>query len=156
MRFSLGYPTMEEELKMLEMLQHAHPIDQLQPVVSAEELIACQQAVRKIFVDDKVRRYLMQIVHDTRSHEDVALGGSPRASLAMFRCSQAMAALRGRNYVLPDDVKRVAGPVLTHRVIVRPESRLRKVTAAKLVEEIVAEIAVPIMAEAAGTPSYNV
>lgn len=145
MRFSLGYPTMEEELKMLEMLQHKHPIDSLQPVVSAEELVACQQAVRAIYVDDKVRRYLMQIVHDTRSHEDVALGGSPRASIALFRCSQAMAALRGRNYVLPDDVKRVAAPVLTHRVIVKPESRLRKITAAKLVEEIVAEIAVPIL-----------
>lgn len=145
MRFSLGYPTLEEELKMLEMLQHKHPIDALQPVVSAEELVACQQAVRNIYVDDKVRRYLMQIVHDTRSHEDVALGGSPRASIALFRCSQAMAALRGRQYVLPDDVKRVAGPVLTHRVIVKPESRLRKITAAKLVEEIVAEIAVPVL-----------
>ena len=147
MKFSLGYPTLEEELKMLELLQHKHPIDALQPVVTAEEVIACQQAVRSIYVDDKVRRYLMQIVHDTRSHEDVALGGSPRASIALFRCSQAMAALRGRNYVLPDDVKRVASPVLTHRVIVKPESRLRKVTAAKLVEEIVAEIAVPVLDE---------
>ncbi len=145
MRFSLGYPTMEEELKMLEMLQHSHPIDKLQPVVTAEELVACQQAVRSIYVDDKVRRYLMQIVHDTRSHEDIALGGSPRASIALFRCSQAMAALRGRAYVLPDDVKRVAAAVLTHRVIVRPESRLRKITAAKLVDEIVAEIAVPVL-----------
>lgn len=147
MKFSLGYPTLEEELKMLEMLQHRHPIDQLQPVVSAEEIVACQQAVRNIYVDDKVRRYLMQIVHDSRSHEDVALGGSPRASIALFRCSQAMAALRGRQYVLPDDVKRVAGAVLTHRVIVKPESRLRKITAAKLVEEIVAEIAVPVLDE---------
>ncbi|WP_391484825.1 AAA family ATPase [Anatilimnocola aggregata] len=147
MRFSLGYPTMEEELKMLEMLQHTHPIDSLEPVVSAEELVACQKAVRNIYVDDKVRRYLMQIVHDTRSHEDIALGGSPRASIALFRSSQAMAALRGRAYVLPDDVKRIAGPVLTHRVIVKPESRLRKITAAALVEEIVAEIAVPILAE---------
>lgn len=147
MKFSLGYPTLEEELKMLEMLQHRHPIDQLQPVVTAEEIVACQQAVRNIYVDDKVRRYLMQIVHDTRSHEDVALGGSPRASIALFRCSQAMAALRGRQYVLPDDVKRVAGAVLTHRVIVKPESRLRKITAAKLVEEIVAEIAVPVLDE---------
>jgi MoxR-like ATPase len=147
MRFSLGYPTMEEELKMLEMLQQSHPIDQLEPVVSAEELVACQKAVRNIYVDDKVRRYLMQIVHDTRSHEDIALGGSPRASIALFRCSQAMAALRGRAYVLPDDVKRVAAPVLTHRVIVKPESRLRKITAAALVDEIVAEIAVPVLAE---------
>ncbi|WP_425619474.1 AAA family ATPase [Anatilimnocola sp. NA78] len=151
MRFSLGYPTMEEELKMLEMLQHSHPIDQIEPVVSAEELVACQQAVRNVYVDDKVRRYLMQIVHDTRSHEDVALGGSPRASIALFRCSQAMAALRGRAYVLPDDVKRVAAPVLTHRIIVKPESRLRKVTATVLVEDIVAEIAVPVLAE--GNPA---
>ena len=109
MRFSLGYPTLEEELKMLEMLQRSHPIDSLEPVVTAEELVACQKAVREIYVDDKVRRYLMQIVHDTRSHDDIGLGGSPRASIALFRTSQAMAALRGRNYVLPDDVKKVAG-----------------------------------------------
>ena len=146
MRFSLGYPTIEEELKMLEMLQREHPLDRLEPVATAEELIACQKAVREVFVDEKVRRYLMQIVHDTRNHEDLALGGSPRASIALFRTSQAMAALRGRNYVLPDDVKRVAGPVLTHRLILKPESRLRKVTAAKVVEDVVAEIAVPTLA----------
>lgn len=143
MRFSLGYPSMEEELEMLSLLQHSHPIDELESVVSADELIACQEAVREVYVDDKVRRYLMQIVHDTRQHDDVALGGSPRASIALFRTSQAMAALRGRNYVLPDDVKRVSGPVLTHRMILRPESRLRKVTAAAVVDDIVAEIAVP-------------
>ena len=151
MRFSLGYPTLEEELKMLEMLQRSHPIDALEAVVSAEELLACQQAVREIYVDDKVRRYLMQIVHDTRSHDDISLGGSPRASIALFRTSQAMAALRGRNYVLPDDVKRVAAPVLTHRIILRPESRLRKVTAAALIDEIVAEIAVPTLEERAAS-----
>ncbi|MFO0904020.1 MAG: MoxR family ATPase [Pirellulales bacterium] len=148
MRFSLGYPTVDEELKMLDMLQRKHPIDDLTPVVSADELRDCQRTVREVFVDDKVRRYLMQIVHDTRSHEDLALGGSPRASIALFRTSQAMAALRGRNYVLPDDVKRVAGPVLTHRLILKPESRLRKVTAAHVVDEIVAEIAVPTVAGA--------
>jgi MoxR-like ATPase len=147
MRFSLGYPTLEEELKMLEMLQHAHPIDSLEAVVTTEELIACQQAVREVYVDDKVRRYLMQIVHDTRSHEDISLGGSPRASIALFRTSQGMAALRGRNYVLPDDVKRVAASVLTHRIILRPESRLRKVVAAALVDDIVADIAVPTLSE---------
>ncbi|MEX2026730.1 MAG: MoxR family ATPase, partial [Pirellulaceae bacterium] len=143
MRFSLGYPSMEEELEILALLQHSHPIDELESVVGADELIACQEAVREVYVDDKVRRYLMQIVHDTRQHDDVALGGSPRASIALFRTSQAMAALRGRNYVLPDDVKRVSGPVLTHRMILRPESRLRKVTAAAVVDDIVAEIAVP-------------
>ena len=145
MRFSLGYPTLEEELQMLERLQHKHPLEELEAVVSADELVACQQVVRDIRVDEKVRHYLMQIVHDTRSHEDLSLGGSPRASLALFRCSQALAALRGRQYVLPDDVKRVAGPVLTHRVILRPESRLRKRTSEQVVEEVVAEIAVPTM-----------
>jgi MoxR-like ATPase len=151
MRFSLGYPTLEEELKMLELLQHSHPIDELQPVVTADELIACQKAVREIYVDDKVRRYLMQIVHDTRSHDDIGLGGSPRASIALFRTSQAMAALRGRNYVLPDDVKKVAAAVLTHRIILRPESRLRKITAAALIDDIVAEIAVPTLEERAAS-----
>jgi MoxR-like ATPase len=151
MRFSLGYPTLDEELKMLELLQRSHPVDSLQPVTSAEELIACQNAVREIYVDDKVRRYLMQIVHDTRSHDDIGLGGSPRASIALFRTSQAMAALRGRNYVLPDDVKKVAAAVLTHRIILRPESRLRKITAAGIIDDIIAEIAVPTLEERAAS-----
>ena len=121
MRFSLGYPGMEDELKMLAMLQKGHPLDDLQPVVTPEELVACQNAVREVHVDDKVRRYLMQIVHDTRNCDDLSLGGSPRASIALFRTSQALAAAAGRNFVQPDDVKRVAGPVLTHRMILRPE-----------------------------------
>jgi len=151
MRFSLGYPTLDEELKMLELLQRSHPIDSLEPVVTAEELTACQRAVREVYVDDKVRRYLMQIVHDTRAHDDIGLGGSPRASIALFRTSQALAALRGRNYVLPDDVKKVAGAVLTHRIILRPESRLRKVTANAVIDDIVAEIAVPTLEERAAS-----
>ncbi|MEY4176729.1 MAG: ATPase RavA [Planctomycetota bacterium] len=145
MRFSLGYPNFDEELKMLEMLQREHPLDKLQPVVSADELIQCQRAVREVFVDEKVRRYLLQIIHDTREHEDIALGASPRAAIAFFRACQAMAAIRGRNYVLPDDVKRVAGPVLTHRMILKPESRLRKIVAAKVIEDIIAELAVPTL-----------
>lgn len=149
MRFSLGYPSMDEELHMLEMLQREHPLNRLQPVVSAEQLIACQQVVRNVHVDLKVRQYLMQIVHDTREHEDLSLGGSPRASIALFRTAQAMAALRGRNFVLPDDVKRIAGPVMTHRLILKPESRLRKVTAESVVQEVVAEIAVPTIQEQA-------
>jgi MoxR-like ATPase len=144
-RFSLGYPSMEQELKMLDMLERSHPLDRLESVVTAAELSACQRAVREVHVDDKVRRYLMQIVHETRSHDDLSLGASPRASLALFRTGQAMAAILGRNFVLPDDVKRVAPSVLTHRLIVRPESRLRKVTAATIVDEILGEIPVPTM-----------
>jgi MoxR-like ATPase len=145
MRFSLGYPTIDEELKMLEMLQHEHPLDKLEAVVTADELRQCQLAVREVHVDPKVRQYLLQIVHDTRTNEELSLGASPRASIALFRTSQALAAIRGRNFVQPDDVKRVSGPVLTHRLILKPESRLRKVTAASVVEEVVAEIAVPTL-----------
>jgi len=145
MKFSLGYPAMDEELKMLGMLQHGHPIDQIKPVVTAEDIVACQREAREVYVDPKIQQYLMQIVHDTRTNEDLSLGGSPRASIALFRTSQAMAAIRGRNFVQPDDIKRVAPAVLTHRVILKPESRLRKVTAEYVVSEIIAEIAVPTL-----------
>ncbi|MBM4001600.1 MAG: AAA family ATPase [Planctomycetes bacterium] len=143
MKFSLGYPTIDEELKMLEMLRKRHPIDTLPVVVGAEELRECQASVRDVHVDPKICRYLMQIVHDTRGHEELALGASPRASIALYRASQAMAAIRGRSYVLPDDVKRVVAAVVTHRLILKPESRLRKVSAESVVQEIVSEIAVP-------------
>ena len=149
MKFSLGYPSMSEELDLLGRLQHSHPLDDLGPVVKASELVACQKAVRRVHVDPKVREYLTQIVHDTRDHEDLELGGSPRASIALFRTAQAIAAMRGRSYVLPDDVKRVSAPVLTHRMILKPEARLRKVVAEELVEEIVAEIAVPTLPQPA-------
>ena len=145
MRFSLGYPKMDEELQMLELLQHRHPLEDLQPVITADELLACQAAIRDIHVDEKVRQYLLQIVHDTREHEDLTLGASPRASIALFRTGQAMAAVRGRTFVQPDDIKRVAGPILNHRVILKPDSRLRKVTAEDIISDIVAEIAVPTL-----------
>src|SRR5690606_1244860 len=143
MRVSLRYPSMDEEMRMLALLRSRHPIETLQPDVSTEALRACQRAVRDVHVDPKVVQYILQIVHDTRAHEDLALGGSPRASIALYRTAQAMAAIRGRNYVLPDDVKRIAAPVLTHRLILKPESRLRRVLADAIVQEIVAEIAVP-------------
>jgi MoxR-like ATPase len=143
MKFSLGYPTIEEELKMLELLQHQHPIDSLEPVASAVELLEAQRQVRKVFVDPKVQQYLLQIVHESRHHEALTLGGSPRASIALYRSSQAMAAVLGRNYVLPDDVKKVVSAVMGHRLILKPESRLRKVTTDQVLDEIVAEIAVP-------------
>ena len=144
-RLSLGYPSMDEELKMLELQEHGHPLDQLEPVVTADEVLAVQQAVQQVHVDAKLRRYMTQIVQSTRSCDDVALGGSPRASLALFRISQTLAAVSGRNFVRPDDVKQVAGPVLNHRVILRPESRLRKLTAAAVVADLVADVPVPML-----------
>ncbi len=145
MRFNLGYPSMQEELAMLALLQQGSPLETLRPVATAEELVAAQQAVRKVHVDEKVRQYLTQIVRDTRACDDLGLGASPRASIALFRTSQALAAISGRDFVQPDDVKRVAGPVLVHRVILRPEARLRKITAAEVIEEVVAEVRVPIL-----------
>jgi MoxR-like ATPase len=144
-RLSLGYPSLEEEGRMLERLQHAHPIDELGPVATAAEVLACQEAVREVHVDDKVRRYLLELVHATREHPDVSLGGSPRASLGLFRTGQALAAVAGRDFVLPDDIKRMVQAVLGHRLILRPESRLRKVTAAKVLNEILTEVPVPVL-----------
>lgn len=131
---------------MLAMLQHGHPVDSLKPVAKAEELVQAQRIICTVRVDPKIRSYLLQLVHETRRHEDIALGGSPRASIALFRCAQAFAAIQGRHYVLPDDVKRIAAPVMNHRVIIKPESRLRKVTAEKTLSDILAELAVPVIA----------
>lgn len=143
-RLSLGYPSFEEEAKMLVRLQKGHPIDDLQPVVSADQVIACQDSIREVHVDAKLTKYILEIIHSSREHEDVLLGGSPRASIALFRCAQALAAIQGREFTIPDDVKRMAIPVLGHRLILRPESRLRKKTPASIINEIVSDVRVPI------------
>lgn len=145
MKFSIGYPTLEDELTILNNLQMGHPIERLEPVTTAQELVECQQQVRSVHVDPKVRKYILQLVHLTRHHEHLALGGSPRASLALFRTCQAMAAIRGRNFVLPDDVKMLAEQVLCHRLILHPESRLRRITTRQIVAQLLSEIAVPVI-----------
>lgn len=149
MKFSLGYPSLEDEMRMLELLQRVHPLESLQPVADAKELLAAQQQVREVHVDPKVQHYLLQIVHNSRSHEALALGASPRASLALYRAGQAMAAVLGRNYVIPDDIKKLVGSVMGHRLILKPESRLRRVTTDQVLDEIVSEIAVPSVGPAA-------
>ncbi len=145
MKFSVGYPSLEDELTILDRLQLSHPIDSLTSVVSAEEIVECQKLVRNVHVDPKVRKYILQIVHLTRHHEHLSLGGSPRASIALFRTCQALAAIRGRNFVLPDDVKMIAAPVLNHRMILRPESRLRKITADQVITQLISEVPVPVI-----------
>ena len=144
-RLSLGYPSAEEEAKMLDLLRQGHPIDSLGAVVSADEVLASQRAIREVYVDPKVRDYIVALVRNTREHEDIALGGSPRASMALFRSAQAVAAVRGNDFVLPDAVKRMAPAVLAHRLIIRPESRLRKVTSAAVVQQILTETPVPAL-----------
>ena len=151
-KLSLGYPSLDEESQMLDMLKREHPLEKLQPVLTADQLVACQRAVRTVHVDPKIRRYITEIVHATREHHDVRLGGSPRASIALYRTSQAVAAIRGRTYVEPDDVKQVVPPVLAHRIILQPESRLQNVSVSEILTDILDETKVPLI-EAKGALS---
>ncbi len=145
-RLSLGYPGLEQEVAMLQRFEIQDPLETLETAASAEEVLACQQAVRQVHVDEKVSRYVVEIMRATREHFDVMLGGSPRASMALSRCAQAFAAINGYGFVLPDDVKQVLPFVLGHRVILRPESRLRKKTVPAILEEILDSVPVPTVA----------
>jgi len=144
-RLSLGYPQFENEVGMLQRLMLQHPIETLETVTSAEEIMACQAAVRQVYVDEKITRYIVQLIAATREHYDIMLGGSPRASMALLRCAQAFAAIQGFDFIVPDDVKHIARYVLGHRLILRPESRLRKKTVAVVLEEIMNTVPVPQM-----------
>ncbi len=142
-RLSLGYPDLDHEVAMLQRFETQDPLETLETAVSAENVMACQQAVRQVRVDEKVSRYVVEIMRATREHFDVMLGGSPRASMALSRCAQSFAAIHGYGFVLPDDVKQVLPYVLGHRVILRPESRLRKKNVPAVLEEILNSVAVP-------------
>jgi MoxR-like ATPase len=122
---ALGYPTADEELRMLALLEGAHPIETLAAVVDGAQLPALQQAIWGVHVDETLRTYLIRLADGTRNHPDLSIGASPRATLALFRAAQALAALRGRDYVIPDDLKELAAPVWRHRLVLRPESALR-------------------------------
>ena len=140
---SLGYPTVEEELEIIERQAMAHPIETLEPVASAEEVMELQRAIRAIYVDELVKEYIVNLTSATREHADISLGASPRASLAMYRGGQAIALIRGRDFVLPDDVKDLAQPMLSHRMIVSPAARMRGVSSADVVGTILEQTPVP-------------
>ncbi len=146
MQLDLGYPSFAEEEEILLRYQRHDPLETLAPVVSAVEVLAMQQAAREIHVNEDVRRYILQVVRATRAHEAVALGVSPRGSLALFRAAQALAALRGRDFVTPSDVQTLAPAILTHRVHISPQIRLRGRTPAQVVAEIIASAPVPVVA----------
>jgi len=142
-RLSLGYPQFENEVSMLQRLKAQHPIETLDIVATAEDVMACQEAVCQVFVDEKIVRYIVQLSQATREHYDLLLGASPRASMALLRCAQAYAAIQGFEFVMPDDIKHIAPFVLGHRLILRPESRLRKKTVRGVLEEILNTVPVP-------------
>ncbi|MBI1176457.1 AAA domain-containing protein [bacterium] len=146
-KMSIGYPGLQDESAMLERIQKQHPIDTLEAVATAEELRAAQTAVKEVMVHPLVRDYIVRLVHATREHASVRLGASPRASAAIMRAAQAYAGLQAFDYVLPDDIKEVAPHILGHRLIIQPESRLRKVTAPEVIRQILHQVEVPVMPE---------
>ena len=146
---TLGYPTLEEELTIVNDQQLAHPIDSLEAVAPPEDIIQVQEAVKTVYVDDLIREYIVTLIEATRVRDDLTLGSSPRGSLAVFRGAQALALIRGRDYVLPDDVKELAAPMLSHRMIPSAAARMRGVHSRDIVTEIVDEVPVP-GAQAAG------
>ena len=143
MRVNLGYPDRRDELQVLATQQRERPIDDIQQVVTLEEVFAAQEAVKDVYVDPLVSNYIVDISRATREHNDVYLGASPRGSLGLFRAGQAMAAVGGRDYVVPDDVKRLAESVLSHRVIVSPAARIRSVDTRAIVSGILDFVPVP-------------
>ena len=140
---SLGYPTLEEELAIVENQRVVHPIDTLEPVTGPDEIIGLQDATKEVYVDDLIKQYIVTITEATRDHPDISLGSSPRGSLALFRGAQAMALIRGRDFVLPDDVKELAVPMISHRTIVSAAARMRGVGGHEVVSGLVDQIPVP-------------
>ncbi len=143
LRIRVGYPRRQDEIDILERQQRAHPVESLEPVTSAEELLDVQRAVREVFVDAQIRKYVVDLANATRDHPEVYVGASPRASLSLVRAAQALALLRGREFVTPDDVKMLAGPVFAHRVIVQPSARVKDVSGRTIVDDVAATLAVP-------------
>ncbi len=128
---------------MLTRQSDHHPINDISQVISADELVAAQRAIRTVYVDDLVKSYIVDLVTTTRDHPDVYLGASPRGSLALYNGSRAWAAINGRDYVLPDDIKYLAEPTLAHRLIVSPSARIKNVTPRQIIEDALQHTAVP-------------
>ncbi len=143
MRVHLGYPDKDVEIRILDTQQDHHPIEDVTQVVSREELLEAQEMARKVYVDDLVKEYIVDIVTATRSHSDVYLGASPRGSLFLYKGARALAALSGRDYVLPDDVKALAAPILAHRIIISPDARIRNIRQEDIIQEILNSTPVP-------------
>lgn len=141
-RVHLGYPSLEEEISIVAAQKEKHPIDEIKPVITKEELLNLQHQVRAVHMDQSLQDYLVKLVNRTRSHEQLFLGASPRGSLALFKGAQALAALQGRDYVLPDDLKQLAIPTLAHRLI--PRGPRTWEAAEEIMKSILMEIPVPV------------
>lgn len=143
LRIKLGYPGIDDEIRIMGEQQFRHPIDTLSAVISNEELILNQEAIKQVFVSPAVKRYIVELTRATRDNADVYLGASPRGSLGLARAGQVRAAIEGRDYVLPDDIKALAEYVLAHRIVINPAARLKNLSAVQIVKEIVHNLPVP-------------
>jgi MoxR-like ATPase len=144
LKIKLGYPTQDEENEILLRFEQDDPLEALHPVTSPEEIVALQAGVRRVRVEQSVREYVVQVARATREHAAVALGVSPRGTMALYRTAQARAAIHGREFVIPDDVKLLAPSVLTHRIIISSQTRLRGRTTEEVVQEVVEQVPVPV------------
>ncbi|GIK55079.1 MAG: MoxR family ATPase [Chloroflexi bacterium] len=144
MKIAIGYPSAREENDLLLRFEQQDPLDSLEKVVEPEEVMAMQTEVRAVRVEESVRQYVVNICRTTRSHEDIDLGASPRATMALYHTSKARAAIHGRDFVIPDDVKQLAPYVLTHRLVVNPQTRLRGRQPADIIHDVVNTVAVPV------------
>ena len=144
LRLSMGYPDESGEEEMLLRFQGADPLGDLRPVTKAEEIIEFQGGVQQVYVDPVLRTYVVRLVQATREHQEIELGASPRATLGLYRCGQALAAIRGREYVTPDELKLLAPYALAHRIILKSQARLRERTAWTIIEEILGLVEVPV------------
>ena len=143
LRIRLGYPSAQDEIEILDRQQYSHPVGALDTVVTVDELKEAQNAIKEIYIDPKVKEYIVQVVRETREHPDVYLGASSRGALALYRLTQARAAMQGRDYVLPDDVKALAKFALAHRVIVGPAARIKDIGQDDIVDQILDKVPVP-------------
>ncbi len=143
MRISIGYPEPEDEMDMLDSQRLRHPIEDLDQATDVEEFVAAQEAIKQVHVDDLIKEYIIAVVNATRKHPDLYLGSSPRGSLALYKTGRARAAMEGRDYVIPDDIKALALPALAHRLIVSPSARIKNVDPRAVVEEVINSVPVP-------------
>ncbi len=144
MRLRLDYPSRAEERLILQRFKEEQPLAELKPVLAAEQLLSLQMVIRKVHVEPAVESYIVEVIRATRTHNGVELGVSPRGTLALYRASQAHAAIYGREYVLPDDVKRLAKPVLSHRILATNQSRLHGRVMDQIIDEVLHTVAVPV------------
>jgi MoxR-like ATPase len=148
MRLSVGYPTADDERQIIKSQRQSHPIDSLGPVVDGDNLLDLSRQVGEIHVEASLEEYILRVIQATRSHTDLSLGASPRGSLALYKASQALAAIKGRDYVIPDDVKKLVPLTLAHRLMLKPESQLRGRTTLAVINDILERTELPLEVKA--------